>query len=95
MKHVDDGIFEEDQILKNLEGVTEGKLHHEVVVMLGPQCIISPQETNVFIEKELFFDNYQCGSGTHLSNEVYSPPMIFSQDILFPGLIFRIKLEYG
>ena len=44
-QHVDDGIVEDDQILNNLEGLTKevifGALHCKMVVILGPQCIIS------------------------------------------------------
>ena len=49
-------IFAEDQIMKKLEEVITkvivGELHHEMMVMSGPQYIIPPHDPIVFLEKD-------------------------------------------
>ena len=63
-QHVDDGTFEEDQILKHLEEVIEevivGALHHEMTVMSGPQSIISHYWPDVFMRKDSLFYHTLC-----------------------------------
>lgn len=79
LQHMDVEKFTYDQILKHLEEVFEkifiGELHHEMVVMLGPQYILSPHEK--------YYGYSECGLGMYDSNEVHSQPMIFSHDTLF------------
>lgn len=54
-QHIDDEIVEENQILNYLEEIIEeiilGTLHRDMVVMLGPQSIISHYEPCVFLRK--------------------------------------------
>ena len=40
-----------------IEEVIFGALHYEMVVMLGPQYIIYPHETNVFLNEYSFFEH--------------------------------------
>ena len=96
---MDDGNFEEDKTLKHLEGVIEvvifGALHCKKVVLSSLQFVISHHEPNVFMNKDSFFENTQCGSGMHGFDEVCSLHMSFIQDTFSSQFDFRIQLEYG
>lgn len=81
---MEDEIFEENQILKHLEVVIEEvivwALHREMVVMSSPQCVISYHETNVFMQKDSFFEHNHCSLSKYVSDKVCSLPVSFTQD---------------
>lgn len=96
LQHLDDGNFEEDRILKRVEGVTREViswvLHQEMMVMLDSQSIISYHEPNVFMGINLFFDHNLCSSSTYVFDEVCSQPVRFSQDTFFPQFDFQYQI---
>ena len=62
---MDKEFFIEDQILKHLEESIAkeiiGRLHREMMVMLGPQYIISLNEPNIFLTEDSFFEHDKYG----------------------------------
>ena len=84
---MDEENFTKDHILKHLEEiiieVIIGALHYEMMVMLGTQYIIIPNEPNDFLEEDSFSEYSLSGSSLYDSDEVSSRPMGFSHDTLY------------
>ena len=79
---MDDGVFEEEQILNNLEEMTEevifGALLHEMMAMPSSQDIISHYQPNVFPEKDSLSYHTICGSGPYVFDKVCFLPLNFT-----------------
>ena len=86
-QHIDDGIVEEDQILKTLEEIIEevifGALHYEIVVMSIPQSILSHYEPDVFLRKDSLSNHGLCGLSIYDFDEVCSLSMNLTQVVHF------------